>query len=50
MILSTVRLIEMLHLIELAHPATAKKRSDLLNTLTTLYNPRDTLNLDEVKM
>ncbi|MBI2775057.1 PDZ domain-containing protein [Candidatus Dependentiae bacterium] len=50
MILTTARLIEMMHLVQKAYPEKTKKRQDLLNTLTALYNPKDVADIEEVKM
>lgn len=50
MILSTVRLIEMLDLVQKAYPEKTKKRADLLSLLTTLFNPGDSLDIEELKL
>ncbi|OQA35769.1 MAG: Carboxy-terminal processing protease CtpB precursor [Candidatus Dependentiae bacterium ADurb.Bin331] len=50
MILSTVRLIEMLDLVQKAYPEKTKKRADILSLLVTLFNPGDSLDIEELKM
>jgi carboxyl-terminal processing protease len=50
MILSTARLIEMIHLVQKSYPEKTKKRQDLLNMMVSIYNPKDVADIEEVKM
>lgn len=50
MILSTIRLIEMLNLGQKAYPSALKTRANIITFLEKTYSPKDTSTLEEIKV